>query len=68
MASQREPAWNLKTVIGAILAVTSLLIFAGSFERERAGFSHPTNIYTYGNAIAFLVVGVGLFAWGRFKR
>jgi len=60
-------SWNLKTVIGTILVGTSILVFAGSFDRQRAGF-YPTNIYTYPNGIGLLVAGSALIVWGSVKR
>ncbi len=58
---------NLKTVIGTILVLMSILVFAGSFERERAGF-HPTNIYAYSNGIGILLAGSALIVWGLVRR
>jgi len=60
-------AWNLKTVIGTVLLVTSIVVFVGSFERVRAGL-HPTNIYTLQNGIVFLIAGSTLVVWGSVKR
>jgi len=59
--------WNAKIVIGTIFLITSALVLAGSFHRERLGFQ-PTEFYTYRNAIAFLAAGVLLICWGFVRR
>ena len=59
--------WNAKIVIGTIFLVTSALIFAVSFQRERLGLQ-PTEIYSYRNALAFLAAGALLICWRLVRR
>jgi hypothetical protein len=65
MSEEHRPSrrWTLKTVVGTIFLIMGLLVCLGSRERERAGF-YPTNIYTYGNGIGFLVAGTAMLCWG----
>jgi len=62
MSEGGKRLWNAKIVIGTIFLITSALIFAVSFRRERLGFG-PTDIYTYRNALAFLAAGALLICW-----